>query len=201
MALATGIQHSNLAKKIARAILDIMGWRTDVILPLPYKYVLIGAPHTSNWDFLVMLLLMAAEGIPIHWMGKDSLFRGPLGVFFRALGAIPVNRQERTNLVEQIAAKFYEYEDLVIGLSPEGTRKKAEYWRTGFYYIALKADVPIVMAYIDYQDKECGLGLSLRPTGDIETDFEEIKNFYTDFVGKHPRNQGQIRLRRTQDRS
>ncbi len=201
MALASGIQHSSLAKKIARSILGIFGWRTDVILPLPNKYVLIGAPHTSSWDFIVMLLLMASEGIPIHWMGKDSLFRGPLGVFFRAIGAIPVNRRERTNLVEQIAAKFDEYEDLVIGLSPEGTRKKAEYWRTGFYYIALKADVPIVMAYMDFQDKECGLGPTLHPTGDIETDFEVIKNFYTGFVGKYPKNQGQIRLKGNQDQS
>ncbi len=128
-------------------------------------------------------------------MGKDSLFQGPLGVFFRALGAIPVNRQKSTNLVEQIAAKYDEYDDLIIGLSPEGTRKKTGYWRTGFYYIALKADVPIVMAYIDYQNKVVGLGPSLRPTGDIETDFEEIKNFYSGIVGKNPSKQGQIRLK------
>jgi len=194
MSLAVGLQKSTLAQVIARWILRLTRWRTEVIPPRTSRYVMIGAPHTSNWDFFVMLLLMAAESIPIRWMGKDSLFRGPLGVFMRSLGAIPVNRRESTNLVDQIAAKFDEHEALIIGLSPEGTRKKTTRWRTGFYYIALKADVPIVMAYVDYQDKVCGLGPSFKPTGDIHADFEIIREFYAGFVGKHPDKQGAIEL-------
>ena len=135
---------------------------------------------------------MAAESIPIRIMGKDLLFRGPMGVFMRSLGAIPVNRREKTNLVDQIAAKFDEYDELVIGISPEGTRKKTSRWHTGFYYIALKADVPIVMAYLDYGNKVCGLGPSLKPTGDIQADFRIIRDFYSGIVGKYPHEQGKI---------
>jgi 1-acyl-sn-glycerol-3-phosphate acyltransferase len=194
MALAIGIQRSTLAHAVARSILRITGWRTQVISPRTSRYVLIGAPHTSNWDFVIILLLMAGEGISIRWMGKDTLFRWPMGVFWRSLGAIPVNRREKTNLVDQIAAKFDEYDELIIGLSPEGTRKKAARWRTGFYYIALKADVPIVMAYIDYENKICGIGPSLKPSGDIQADFMIIRDFYSDIVGRHPHKQGEIEL-------
>ncbi len=156
--------------------------------------MLIGAPHTSNWDFVVILLFMAAEEIPVRWLGKDSLFRWPMGLFWRSMGAIPVNRRESTNLVDQVAALYDSCDELIIGLSPEGTRKKASHWRSGFYYIALKARVPIVMAYLDYGNKVCGLGPSLKPSGDIQADFKMIKDFYSGIVGKYPRLQGQIEL-------
>jgi 1-acyl-sn-glycerol-3-phosphate acyltransferase len=194
MSLAEGLQKSNLVQVIARWILRITGWRIEIIPPQTSRYVMIGAPHTSNWDFFVMLLLMTVESIPIRWMGKDSLFKWPLGVFMRSLGAIPVNRSESTNLVDQIAALFDQYDELIIGLAPEGTRKKTTRWRTGFYYIALKADVPIVMAYVDYKHKVCGLGPSITPSGDIQADFEIIQKFYSGFVGKHPHKQGKIEL-------
>ena len=194
MVLAEGLQKSSLVQVIARWILRLTGWRTEIIPPDTSRYVMIGAPHTSNWDFFVMLLLMAVESIPIRWMGKDSLFKWPLGVFMRSLGAIPVKRSESTNLVDQIAALFDQYDELIIGLAPEGTRKKTTRWRTGFYYIALKADVPIVMAYVDYKQKVCGLGPSITPSGDIRADFEIIREFYSGFVGKHPHKQGKIEL-------
>jgi len=194
MSLALGIQRSTLAHSIARYILRLTGWRTAVISPHPSRCVMIGAPHTSNWDFFVVLLLMAVESIPIRWLGKDSLFRWPLGVFMRSFGAIPVNRRGNNNLVDQIAARFDEHDELIIGLSPEGTRSKTSRWRTGFYYIALKADVPIVMAYIDYKNKVCGLGPSLKPTGDIQADFKIIREFYSGILGMHPDKQGEIEL-------
>jgi len=194
MSLALGIQRSTLAHSIARFILRLTGWRTEIISPHTAHYVMIGAPHTSTWDFFVMLLLMAAESIPIRWLGKDSLFRWPLGIIMRSLGAIPVNRRESNNLVDQIAAKFDEHDEIIIGLAPEGTRNKTSRWRTGFYYIALKADVPIVMAYIDYKNKLCGLGPSIKPTGDIHADFKIIREFYSGIVGKHPHKQGEIKL-------
>ena len=194
MPLVLDIQRSRPARAIARSILRLIGWRTQVIPPRTAKYVLIGAPHTSNWDFIIALLLMAAEDIPIRLMGKDSLFRGPMGVLMHSLGAISVNRRESTNLVDQVAAKFDEADELIIGISPEGTRSKAARWRTGFYYIELKADVPIVMAYLDYQNKVCGLGPSIKPTGDIQADFEVIRDFYAGIVGKYPEKQGEIEL-------
>jgi 1-acyl-sn-glycerol-3-phosphate acyltransferase len=194
MSLALGIQRSSLAHAVARFLLRIFGWRTDVIPPHTTRYVLIGAPHTSNWDFVVILLFMAAEEIPVRWLGKDSLFRWPMGLFWRSMGAIPVNRRESTNLVDQVAKLYDSCDELIIGLSPEGTRKKASRWRSGFYYIALKARVPIVMAYLDYGNKVCGLGPSLKPSGDIQADFKMIKDFYSGIVGKYPKLQGEIEL-------
>jgi 1-acyl-sn-glycerol-3-phosphate acyltransferase len=194
MSLAVGIQRSTLAQVIARFVLKLMGWRTHVIPPHTPRYVLIGAPHTSNWDFLLALLLMTVERIPIRILGKDSLFRWPLGGFMRSLGAIPVNRRERTNMVDQVVARFDGNEDLIIGLSPEGTRSKTSRWRTGFYYIALKAKVPIVMAYLDYKNKVCGIGPSLKPSGDINSDFTKIRDFYSGILGKFPHKQGAIGL-------
>jgi 1-acyl-sn-glycerol-3-phosphate acyltransferase len=192
MSLVIGLQRSTLAQAVARSVLRVTGWRTHVIPPRSSRYVLIGAPHTSNWDFMIILLLMTVEDIPIRWLGKDSLFRWPMGIFWRSLGTIPVNRRERTNLVDQVAAIFDQCDDLIIGISPEGTRNKASHWRTGFYYIALKADVPIVMAYIDYENKVCGLGPSIKPTGDIQADFMVIRDFYSEIVGKYPHKQGRI---------
>jgi len=194
MSLLSRFQNSISAQSIARSILRLIGWRSHVVLPPTSRYVLIGAPHTSNWDFVIALLFMTMEGLPVRLMGKDSLFRGPMGVFMRSLGAISVNRRESTNMVDQVAAKFYEYDELIIGLSPEGTRKKTPCWRTGFYYIALKAKVPIVMAYIDYGNKVCGLGPSIIPTGDIQADFMIIRDFYSGIVGKYPQKQGEIEL-------
>jgi 1-acyl-sn-glycerol-3-phosphate acyltransferase len=194
MALAYGIQKSPLSQRLAHIILRLIGWRTHVLNPRLTRYVLIGAPHTSNWDFGLMLLLMAAEQLPIRFMGKDSLFRGPLGPVMRSLGGIPVNRRERTNLVDQIVAKFDEYDDLIIGLAPEGTRSKTSHWKTGFYYIALKAKVPIAMAYLDYENKIIGVGSSFMPSGDLKADFEIIREFYTGVIGKNPHRQGKIVL-------
>lgn len=194
MSLAVGIQRSTLANSIARFILRLSGWRTEVISPPPSRCVMIGAPHTSNWDFFVVLLLMAVENIPMRMLGKDSLFRWPLGVFMRSFGVIPVNRRGKHKLVDQIAARFDEQDELIIGLSPEGTRSKSSRWRTGFYYIALKADVPIVMIYLDYKNKVCGLGPRIKPSGDIHADFKIIREFYSGIVGKHPQKQGEIKL-------
>ena len=194
MSLATILQTSRLAHAAAHVILRFFGWRTHVIPPLAASYVLIGAPHTSNWDFVLVLLLMAAEKLPIRIMGKDSLFRGPTGVMMRSLGAIPVDRSQKANLVDQVAEIFGQYDDLIIGLAPEGTRSKSARWRTGFYYIALKANVPIVMAYLDYGNKVCGIGPSFYPTGDIQADFKIIRDFYSSIVGKYPQKQGRIEI-------
>ncbi len=193
MSLPIAIQKSALIRKVARHILNLFGWQTNVILPPTNSYIFIGAPHTSNWDFAIFMLLITAEKLPVHWMGKDSLFKGPFGFIMRGLGGISVNRSKQTKFVDQAAAKFDNESELIIAISPEGTRSKTSRWRTGFYYIALKAHVPIVMAYIDYKKKICGLGPSVNPTGDIQADFEIIRNFYKRFVGKYPHKQGEIR--------
>lgn len=194
MSFSMVIQQIKLVQKISRLILHLVGWRINVILPQYSSYVLIGAPHTSNWDFVIMMLLTTAEGIPIHWMGKDSLFWGPLGFVMRLLGAIPVNRDKSTNLVDQIVSRFKKNKELIIVLAPEGTRSKTSRWRSGFYYIALKANVPIVMSYADYKNKVCGIGPVINPTGDIKADFRIIRNFYTGITGRYPEKQSAIEL-------
>jgi 1-acyl-sn-glycerol-3-phosphate acyltransferase len=194
MPLAIVLQKSALMQKISRQILHLVGWRSNVTLPGVSSYVLVGAPHTSNWDFAIMMLLTTSAGIPVNWMGKDSLFKGPLGFLMRFFGAISVNRKEQTNLVDQIASMFDNKKELIVVISPEGTRSKTSRWRTGFYYIALKANVPIVMAYADYKNKVCGIGPIVIPTGDIQADFEIIRDFYKGIEGKHPLKQSAITL-------
>ena len=194
MSIALGKPKYRWGNSIARWLMRLTGWRIHVLPPHTTRYVVIGAPHTSNWDFLLALALIYFENLPIRIMGKDTLFRWPLGIFMRAIGAIPVNRRERTSMVDQIAARFEQEQSLIIGIAPEGTRSNANHWRSGFYYIALKAKVPIVMAYLDYGNKVVGIGPNIKPTGNIDADFEKIRDFYSGIKGKFPRKQGTIKL-------
>ncbi len=151
-------------QKLALFLLKPFGWSLK-IEPLPSKkYVLIGAPHTSNWDFIVGLLGLWGGRIRARFLGKKELFRPPLGYLMRALGGIPVDRSRRANLVDQVAEIFRREKEIAILVAPEGTRGKAPYWRTGFYYMALKAGLPIALGYADYRRKEVGIGGYLYPT-------------------------------------
>lgn len=189
------LQRYNGTQALARAILRLISWRVNVTLPKPRKYVLIGAPHTSGWDLFYTILLELATGIKIHWVGKDSLFKWPLGIFMRWLGGIPVDRRSRNNFVGQIVEMFHQHQDLVIAVAPEGSRGKTEYWKTGFYYIAIGAGVPIALGYVDYLEKVVGIGPVIMPSGDIHADFSLIKEFYMGKKGKHPHRQGEIQIR------
>ena len=180
---------------ISRLLLRLLGWKADIILPDWPKYVLIGAPHTSNMDFFLMLFLIGISGLKLNWLGKDSLFRKPIGGIMRKLGGIPVNRRASTRFVDQMVAAFNENDELALVIAPEGTRSKVHYWKTGFYYIAVGAGVPIVFAYVDAARKTTGIGPGLMPTGDLQADFAQIKAFYDDKVGIRPEHQGQITLR------
>ena len=184
-----------LIQRIGRAMAAAAGWKVDVPEPPPARCVIVGAPHTSNWDLVLTLLLMLAASLKLRWIGKDSLFRGPFGWLLRKLGGIPIHRHTSENFVEQMVSAFRQSESLRIGISPEGTRKRAAYWRTGFYYIARGAGVPIVLGYADYRRRVVGLGPILHPTGDIEADFELIRSFYAGIVGRHPERQGMIQVR------
>ena len=187
--------HFNPVTQIlARLLLRSNTWKLDVILPPIRKYVLVGAPHTSNLDFIYLLLLRYATGVNLHWIGKDSLFHGPLGWMLTRLGGLPVNRSSRNNAVSQIVEEFNRQEEFVLVIAPEGTRRKADSWKTGFYYIAFGAGVPIVLAYIDYRRKILGTGPTIVPSGDIQADFEQIRRFYSGFIGKYPAQQGEIKL-------
>jgi 1-acyl-sn-glycerol-3-phosphate acyltransferase len=164
----------------------ITGWR--VIGPLPdlQKYVIIAAYHTSNWDFVIGLCAAFMLRVKAYWIGKDNLFKPPFDRFFRWIGGIPINRSKSQNMVECIIQVFRENTNLLIALAPEGTRRKTHYWKSGFYHIALGASIPIVLAFIDYPTKSCGIGEVLYPTGDVEADMKKIRAFYSRFVGKFP---------------
>ncbi|WP_082077940.1 lysophospholipid acyltransferase family protein [Thermus filiformis] len=182
-------------QKLARFLLSLFGWRLVMEPPPAKKYVLIGAPHTSNWDFLVAVLAIFGLGLKARFLGKKELFSFPLGVLMRALGGIPVDRSRRTGLVDQAAQILRDHEEIVLLITPEGTRSQAPYWRSGFYHMALKAGVPIGLGYADFKKKEVGIGGYLWPTGDLQKDFEAIRAFYQDKTGKRPEKQGPIRIK------
>jgi 1-acyl-sn-glycerol-3-phosphate acyltransferase len=171
---------------LARALLRLIGWQIEGGVPNLPKFVIIGAHHTSNWDGLLMMVAAQALRVRLHWMGKDSLFRFPLGILMRALGGIPIDRSAKRGVVEQMVLVFNERERLVLVIAPEGTRRKVERWKTGFYFIAQGANVPIVLAYPDYQRRVVGIGPVIDPTGDAEKDIAEMRAFYNDKMGRHP---------------
>jgi len=183
---------------ISKFILKSIGWKIDRNLPVEKKYIIIGAFHTSNLDLVLSLLCMAAIGLKFNWIGKHTLFKWPLGAFFKFIGGIPVNRGVHSGFIPKAASLFNDTDELVIAISPEGTRSKTEYWKTGFYYIALEAKIPIAMGYFDYPSKQVGIGEYFIPGGDIQQDFEKIKQFYGTKSGKNPEKQGDIKIKNSE---
>jgi 1-acyl-sn-glycerol-3-phosphate acyltransferase len=169
------------------AFLKLTGWKVEGSLPAGVtKCVLIAAPHTSNWDLPYTLMVAFALRLNVYWMGKASIFKPPFSGVMRWLGGIPVQREQSNNLVAASAQAIVDFDGhLQLAVPPEGTRSKSRYWKTGFYYIAQTAQVPIVMAYMDYGQKRSGLGPVFQPTGDIDKDMAEIKAFYAPMQGKH----------------
>ncbi|MCB4365044.1 lysophospholipid acyltransferase family protein [Hydrogenophaga taeniospiralis] len=178
---------NTLLRGFSIAYLKLTGWRVEGALPeVARKSVLIAAPHTSNWDLPYTLMVAFALRLNIYWMGKQSIFKAPFGGLMRWLGGIPVNRAQSSNLVAASADAIRAADGpLQLIVPPEGTRSKTRYWKTGFYYIALGAQVPIVMAYMDYATKRSGLGPLFEPTGDMDADMAAIKAFYAPFKGKN----------------
>lgn len=182
--------------KLSEWILKMFGWRVKNQLPDIKKYVLIAAPHTSNWDFIVGIMARSVSRTKMSFLGKGSLFKSPLGWWFRAIGGIPVYRNQRLNMVDQMVKVFNERKELVLAMSPEGTRSKIKHWKSGFYHIAHKAKVPIVMATLDFKNKTIDMGSKLfTPTGNIQADMQIIREFYEKVQGKKPENQGPIVLK------
>lgn len=176
-----------LLRALSVVYLKLAGWQVQGTLPAQaQKCVLIAAPHTSNWDLPYTLMVAFVLRLNIYWIGKASLFRFPFGPVMRWLGGIAVDRSKTNNLVQASAQAIQAAEGaLQLIVPPEGTRSKTRYWKTGFYHIAVTAQVPIVMAYMDYQRKISGLGPIFVPTGDVEADMVQIKAFYAPFKGKN----------------
>lgn len=162
--------------------------------PKENRYIVIAAPHTTNWDFLLGICYILASGVPFRYMGKDALFKWPQKYLFRALGGIPVDRFNKTKLTSRMAEFINSQDKIALALAPEGTRSNSQYWRSGFYYIALEAKVPIAMAVLDFDKKEVGVKESFIPTGDLEADMDIIRTFYKGVNGKFPEKQGPIEI-------
>ena len=166
-------------KFIIKYFWDLFGWKIIGEMPSDLKkYIIITAPHTSNWDFVIGLCVRNILGFKSYFLGKKSLFRWPLGWFFRKLGGYPVDRSQRNNLVDQVVEIFNSSNEFVIALAPEGTRKHVTEWKTGFYYISLKARVPIVRTKIDIKNKTVTVYSPFWPIGILETDMARIKDVY-----------------------
>ena len=178
---------NTLLRGFSVAFLKLTGWKVEGSLPpQATKSVFIAAPHTSNWDLPYTLMVAFALRLNPYWMGKHTIFKAPFGPLMRWLGGIAVNREQANNLVAASAQAIRDADGpLQLFVPPEGTRSKTRYWKTGFYHIARTADVPIVMAYMDYAAKRSGLGPLFEPTGDIEADMNAIKAFYAPFKGKN----------------
>ena len=172
-----------------KIFLQILGWRTDVVFPHHYikKYVALVAPHTSTWDFLIGLAYRSVLRMThTHYLGKKELFRPPFGFIFRWLGGTPVDRSNHHNLVDEVVKIFDQHEIFSIAIAPEGTRKRVEKLKTGFYFIARKANVPIIMVGLDFKNKTVVISDALYLTNDQDYDFKLIHNFYRPIEGKYP---------------
>ena len=174
---------SPLLHLLAKASLRVTGWKVEGQFPDLPKFVIIGAPHTSNWDFMMFLAVIFQQRANVRFMGKSSLFNNPLGWFFYWCGGIPVDRSKAQGLVEQMVQACHESERFILTIAPEGTRDKVREWKRGFYHIAKNSSIPVVMAVVDGMRKVVGIGQIFHPTDDIEADMKAIQGFFAGMVG------------------
>ncbi len=177
---------ARMVRRLLLAMYRARGWRALGQVPEPRRFILIAAPHTSNWDFVNFLGLTADLGLRAHFMGKLSLFKWPLGGFMKQMGGVPVDRRGGGNVVEQMVAEFARRAEFMLTVAPEGTRGKTTKWRTGFYQIALAAKVPMVVGFMDYGTKTGGLGPLIWPSGDFRADMLKVLEVYRTCIPKIP---------------
>lgn len=177
---------SRLVKWLLLQWYRLSGWRTEGALPDERKFVIVGASHTSNWDFLVFLGTVEALGVRPRFMGKSSLFRWPMEGFMRGLGGVPVDRSARRDMVQQMADQFAAHDEFALVVAAEGTRSATTQWRSGFYRIAQAAGVPFVCAGPDYVRKRGIIGPTIWPTGDFDADMAPAYAFFKALRPKHP---------------
>ena len=174
------------AEWLGRSMLKSAGWRIEGALPALDRFVVIGAHHTSNWDFMLFLAVKFVLRLNARWFAKHTLFRRPFGGLLRRWGGIPILRHLKQNTVEQAVQAFHDSRELILIISPEGTRKKVERWKMGFYHIARGAGVPVVLAALDYRNRRIVIGEPFWPTGDETADLQRMLAFYRPFVPKKP---------------
>jgi len=170
---------------LGRMAFRVLGWKMAGEFPKDKQCVAVLAPHTSNWDFVFTVIAMLAIGIKFSWMGKHTLFRWPVGGALRGLGGVSVNRAAAHGVVGEMVHQFKSNPDLILGITPEGTRSKVREWKTGFLSIAKEAKVPVVAIYLDFKNKVLGFGPMFVVSDDIQEDLDKIRDFYSQFQGKH----------------
>ena len=185
---------NGFARWLGKVVLRIGGWHTAGGPPASRNMVIIAAPHTTNWDFILLLAAAYSFGISVNWLGKDSLFRMPLGPLLRYLGGVPVDRTKANNLVDELAAYIEASDGVNLVVPPAGTRHKTDHWKSGFYRIAEAAQIPIVCGYLDYAKKQAGLGDVFIPS-DMHKDMDHLRSFYGPITGRYPDKKSDIRLR------
>lgn len=190
-----GNRAGKVEQWLARRWLKWTGWQAEPALPAVRKAVVLSYPHTTNWDLAYALAVSRVHGVRVRWIGKHTLFRFPIGGLMRWLGGVPVDRSKSNNLVAAAADMLREADALYLLVPPEGTRSKAQYWRTGFYHIAREAGVPILLGYLDYPNKRGGFGEAFVPTGDLQADMEHFRRYYSDKHGLYLDKEGPIRLK------
>lgn len=180
----------------ANWLLRVAGWRIQGAPPDLPKYIVVAAPHTSNWDFLLMVCLVMALRVPIHWLGKHTVFRKPFDAIFIRLGGIAIDRSKAGNTVEQLVQVFADRERFVLIITPEGSRRQVGRWKSGFYHIAKGAGVPLLLVSVHYPHRLVTIGPPFYPTEDANADAEQIAAFFAPAMGKYPQDMGAIELRR-----
>lgn len=177
-------RHFLLRRSFARLVLKLSGWKT--VGDVPPTAVLVGAPHTSNWDWVITQLLAWDNSIKIRLLVKDSFFKGPVGIFMQAFGSVKLDRANPAGTIKQLLADQKDDEHFLLGMAAEGTRSKGEYWKSGFYRIAQQTGLPITLAFLDAPSKTVGWGPTFMPSGDVKADMEMLREFFKDKRGFNP---------------
>lgn len=182
------LPRNPFAEALGRSVLKLMGWRIEGQLPALDKFVMIGAHHTSNWDFVVFIAAKFVLRVNARWFGKHSLFRWPFAGLLKRWGGIPINRGRAGNVVQQAVQRFREHAQFILILSPEGTRKRVERWKMGFYHIARNSGVPIVPGALDFANRRIVIGAPFWPSGNEQADLRSLLEFFRPYVPKKPHN-------------
>lgn len=183
-----------LLRLLSLLLMKITGWKNSGSLPDLLQYIIIIAPHTSNWDLFYGIIVAFSLKLDGRFLAKRELFRGPFGPVMKWLGGMPIDRSSHEHTVDQIIGTFRKGERLALAIAPEGTRSKVKYWKSGFYHIAMGAGVPLQLAYLDYASKTGGVGPLIVPTGDIDEDMRTMRAFYNGISGRYTDKAGPVAM-------
>jgi len=186
----------SLLRRAALGLLALAGWRSVLVWPPEPRGVIIVYPHTSNWDFVLGMLFKVGNYLPANWIGKKEMFPWPFTGLLKWLGGIPLDRKRSKGFLDALVEEFRRRDWMWVAIAPEGTRSHTDHLKSGFYQIALAADVPVALAYIDYGTRTLGIDTYVRMTGDRDADMAKIREFYANKRGHRPELAGELRLRR-----